>query len=627
MGILDGVNYPKDIKLFDGGELTRLAADIRKFLLENVSRSGGHLASNLGVVELTIALHYCFDAPEDKIVWDVGHQSYVHKILTGRKGEFGSLRQKGGISGFTKASESVFDCFGAGHASTSVSAALGLAAARDLAGAKNKVIAVIGDGACTGGLAFEGLNNAGSDGFGASKPKPPTDLIVILNDNEMSISRNVGALSRHLNDLRTASAYLGAKEDVRSVLDRFRFGRPVSRVIERAKDKLKYMLIPGVLFEEMGFSYYGPFDGHDVEGLIKTLNKVKALNEPVLLHVYTKKGKGYRHAEENPKKFHGAAAFDTSTGNDKKKKTDGFTEIFGEEIVKIAEQNEKLVAITAAMKDGCGLSGFAEKYPERFFDVGIAEGHAAVFGAGLSAGGYLPVLSIYSTFLQRAYDNIIHDICLQKLPFVLAVDRAGAVSGDGPTHHGIFDIAFLSHIPEMTLMAPRDKTELREMLRFAALLKRPAAIRYPKENAFDLDVPRAGIEYGKAEIIKDGSGFAVIAAGTMLKTVLTACETLERRGFSSVVVNARFLKPLDCEMIDYIAQNCGLIFTVEDGVAAGGFGSLVSEYAKRHPGVRVTVFGYGDSFPGQGTRAEVLAEAGLDAESIAGRILEIVEGD
>lgn len=579
--ILDKVNEPQDLKALSKEELAALPKDIRRFLVEHVAETGGHLASNLGVVELTCALHYCFDLPTDQIVWDVGHQSYVHKVLTGRKDRFETLRQKDGMSGFTKRAESEYDSFGAGHSSTSISAALGLAKARDLMGAEHKVIAVIGDGAISGGLAFEALNNAGIESLvGAQKSALPTDLVVILNDNEMSISKNVGALSKHFNDLRTAGIYLGAKNDIETVLGKWGAGDKVARALTGARDKIKYMLISGVFFEELGFKYYGPFDGNDMDTMIKMLDKIKGRKEPIVLHVYTKKGKGYRWAEENPDRFHGASPFHMETGEEKSAKKEGFSDVFGSEIVKIAEKNPKVCAITAAMQNGCGLDRFAERFPERFFDVGIAEGHAVVFGAGLSAGGMIPVFSVYSTFLQRAYDNVIHDVCLQQLPFVFVIDRAGITPGDGATHQGIFDIAFLNHIPGMTLMAPKDKAELREMLQFAVRLGAPVAVRFPKEAAYDLKQGQAPLVLGKSELLREGGDIALVAVGAMVKTALAVAERLEAQGVSAYVANARFVKPMDRGMLALLAKKCRHIFTLEDGVRIGGFGEQVAAYVR-----------------------------------------------
>ncbi|MCL2456686.1 MAG: 1-deoxy-D-xylulose-5-phosphate synthase, partial [Defluviitaleaceae bacterium] len=564
---------PKSLKRLSPIAMQGLADEIREFLIQSISDTGGHLASNLGVVELTLALHAVFETPRDKIVWDVGHQAYVHKILTGRKGLFSSLRKLDGLSGFPKINESEHDSFGTGHSSTAISAALGLAKARDLRSQKisqknfeknnsqkisqkisqknfeknnsqnnsEKIIAVVGDGSITGGLAYEGLNNAG---------RANTDILVILNDNQMSISKNVGAVARHLNTLRTAPFYLGAKEDVHNILDRLPFGAGITRGIESAKDFLKYAILPGVLFEELGFRYIGPVDGHDISSLLRVLRQVKKIRGPVLLHVLTTKGKGYNIAEKSPNNFHGVGKFCVETGEPKINfSSPTYTEIFSKQICRAASRDEKIVAITAAMHDGTGLTRFRERFPKRFFDVGIAESHAVTFAAGLAANGMKPVVAIYSSFLQRAYDQIIHDVALQKLPVVFAVDHAGAVGGDGETHQGIFDIAFLSHIPNMTVLAPSNGEELTKMLAYALELNSPVAIRYPKESAatenfFAHDSDEISSQKNE-NVLQNGKKIAIVSVGTMLETA----NTVAKNFCDASVFDARFVKPIQKNLI------------------------------------------------------------------------------
>ncbi|MCL1843216.1 MAG: 1-deoxy-D-xylulose-5-phosphate synthase [Defluviitaleaceae bacterium] len=634
--------------------LEDLAAEIREFLVHSISDTGGHLASNLGVVELTLALHAVFQTPHDKIVWDVGHQAYVHKILTGRKGWFSELRKAGGLSGFPKPDESPHDAFGTGHSSTAISAALGLAVARDLREAqlapnakkrRESIIAVVGDGSITGGLAYEGLNNAG---------RSDTDLLVILNDNQMSISKNVGAISRHLNQLRTAKAYLGAKENVHGILDKLPLvGAPLTKGIESVKDVLKYAILQGVLFEEMGFKYIGQVDGHDISALLSVLRRVRKIRGPVLVHVITTKGKGYNIAEKSPRSFHGVGTFDVSTGlpspeeNPEKRLT--FTNVFSEELCKKASKDENIVAITAAMRDGTGLSAFKEKFPARFFDVGIAEGHAVTFAAGLAKGGLRPVVAIYSSFLQRAYDQIIHDVAVQCLPVVFAIDHAGAVAGDGETHQGIFDIAFLLHIPGITVLAPADAPGLRQAMDFAFNHNGPVAIRYPKDYVAEFS-PEI---YDKS--LQNGKKIAIVSVGVMWETSQAVVRLLVAAGFSPDLFSISCIKPIEADLLQKL-NDYPFVFTIEDGVKIGGFGERLfneiiggamltprqsfalqnfatplgkgvtppSQTNNLIGGVMFHAFAFPDIFPETGTREELFLRYGMDAESIAKKINTLI---
>ncbi|MCL2218110.1 MAG: 1-deoxy-D-xylulose-5-phosphate synthase [Defluviitaleaceae bacterium] len=619
---LENFRNTKDLKRLSPAALEVLAADIRKFLIHSLSDTGGHLASNLGVVELTLALHTVFNTPHDKIVWDVGHQSYVHKILTGRKDRFFSLRRLNGLSGFPKIHESPHDSFGTGHSSTSISAALGLAIARDLEAATHRVVAVIGDGSMTGGLAYEGLNNAG---------RANTDLLVILNDNQMSISKNVGAISRHLNQIRTASGYLGAKEDVHHILDNLPIiGTPISKGIRAVKDMVKHAVLPGVLFEEMGFKYIGLVNGHDISALLTVLRRVRGIKGPVLVHVLTKKGKGYNIAERSPKNFHGVGTFCVHTG---KPTVNGlppsYTDVFSKHLCRRAAADERIVAISAAMPDGVGLAKFKERFPKRFFDVGIAESHAVTFAAGLARGGKRPVVAVYSSFLQRAYDQILHDVAIQNLPVIFAIDHGGAVSGDGETHQGVYDLSFLSHIPQMTILAPSSGAELAAMMDFAISHDGPVAIRYPKDIA--PDKPAAPIIYGRSEALAKGKKIAIVAVGAMMDTAAAVVDKLKTNGHSPGLFNARFVKPLD---MDLAAQLAGYsyVFTIEDGVRLGGYGARLQEAvvsASAPVPVSTTgrkkpplfhVFAFPDAFLESGTRAELFARYKLDPDSITKKI-------
>jgi 1-deoxy-D-xylulose-5-phosphate synthase len=607
----------KQLKRLNISQLTELAADIRAFLIDGLSRTGGHLASNLGVVELTLALHKVFDSPHDKIIWDVGHQSYVHKILTGRKDGFSSLRQLDGLSGFPKSSESPHDAFETGHSATSISAALGMAAARDIKGEdKNqKIIAVIGDGSITGGLAYEALNNAG---------RSHTGLLVILNDNQMSIAENVGAISRHLNDLRTTPFYLGAKKDVHNMLAHIPIvGKQADKFIEKAKNAVKSMVVPGVLFEELGFRYFGPVDGHDIDALTENLKRIKNIEGPVLLHVLTTKGKGYNKAENAPEDFHGVCSFKIKTGEPINAKTrDTYTDVFGRTLVRLGAENKKIVAVTAAMPDGTGLCPFKRRYPNRFFDVGIAEGHAVTFAAGLAKAGLRPVVAVYSSFLQRAYDQILHDVCQQNLPVVFAVSHAGLVGEDGETHQGLYDIAFLSHIPNITLMAPKNKSELIAMLRFALSHGGPAAIRYPKTTA-SLNLPDVStpVEHGLAETIYHGTDVALVSVGTMMDTALSVADRLKESGWAPGLYNARFIKPLDMGLANRLMKY-PYVAVFSDSVKSGGFGARLSEaWANRETKPVLLDFSFPDAFIEQGTREELFKRYQLNEKNITETIL------
>ena len=570
--LLEQIQQTNDIKNINPKDYPKLAEEIRQFLIEKISMTGGHLGSNLGAVELTMAMHLALELPDDKIVWDVGHQSYTHKLLTGRREGFDQLRKYGGMSGFPKRKESDCDSFDTGHSSTSISAGLGLVRARDIQGKDNTVISVIGDGALTGGMAYEALNNAA---------RMDTNFIIILNDNNMSISENVGGVSKYLNNIRTSNTYLDIKDNIYDAIRGTRYGDEVVSGVRRAKNSLKQLMIPGMWFEDMGITYLGPVDGHDVNGLVRVIKEAKRRKNCVLIHVLTQKGKGYGPAEKHPARFHGAEPFDVATGVPLKKKTKAnYTDIFSTVMVKLAARHEDVVAITAAMPDGTGLKRFKSAYPERFFDVGIAEEHAVTFAAGLAVGGLHPVVAIYSSFLQRAYDQILHDVCLQNVPVIFAIDRAGLVGSDGETHQGIFDLSYLSSIPNMHIMAPKNKWELSDMMKFAYAFQGPIAIRYPRGEAFDgLAEHRAEIRMGKSEMISEESGIALFALGSMVKTAIEVREALKEKGIPCTLVNARFAKPIDEEMIRYLAQNHDIIVPMEENVASGGLSENNS-----HPG-------------------------------------------
>lgn len=611
---LSDIKSPDDLKGLSVDDLKGLACDIRKEIIGAVSAGGGHLASSLGVVELTLAMHHVFNSPEDRIIWDVGHQSYAHKLLTGRLDKFHTLRKYKGISGFPRMIESPHDAFGTGHSSTSISAAIGMCAGRDHKADKYKVIAVIGDGALTAGLAFEGLNHAGQLG---------KDLIVILNDNEMSISPNVGAMSLYLNRILTGNVYNRVKNEMRKFIEGIpKFGGPMARFAEKAEESLKGLFLPGILFEELGFNYIGPIDGHDMGLLIETFDKIKLKNQPVLLHVITKKGKGYEYSEEDPCAFHGIGPFEPETGAPISKSCSkdelSYSEVFGSALSDMADNDPNVVAISAAMIDGTGLAAFSQRHPDRIYDVGIAEPHAVTFAAGMAACGMRPVVAIYSTFLQRSYDEIIHDVCLQKLPVVFAIDRAGIVGEDGPTHQGVFDISYLRHIPDLIVMAPKDADELKDMLAFALKHNGPSAIRYPRGKAHKSGMPQKPIKLGEAELIKEGGDMAIIAAGNMSMPAFGAAERLENDGVNAAVVNARFIKPLDKKLIVELALRTRRIITVEENAAAGGFGASVLEClteAGLHE-IEVRTIGIPDLFVEQGPQATLRGLYGLDENGI-----------
>ena len=613
--LLERINEPNDIKKLDTTDYDVLAKEIRDFLIQKISVTGGHLGSNLGTVELTMALHLSLDLPEDKIVWDVGHQSYTHKLLTGRRDGFDNLRKHGGMSGFPKRKESQCDAFDTGHSSTSISAALGLAKARDIQGKDNTIVAVIGDGSLTGGMAYEALNNASS---------LETNFIIILNDNNMSIAENVGGVSKYLNDIRTADKYLNLKEGVHNTLKHIPKGEAMVRGIRRAKSSVKHLMIRGMFFEDMGVTYLGPVDGHDIPAMLRVIQEAKRVKGAVLIHVKTQKGKGYGPAERHPARFHGAEPFNIETGvpsNPRDKAN--YTDVFSTVMMKLGQRDEKVVAITAAMPDGTGLKRFKNAYPERFFDVGIAEEHAVTFAAGLAAGGLKPVVAVYSSFLQRAYDQILHDVCIQNLPVVFAIDRAGLVGSDGETHQGIFDLSYLSSIPNMHIMAPKNKWELSDMLKFAVEFDAPIAIRYPRGEAYDgLKEFRKLIQYGKAEWIYEEGEIAILAVGSMMKTALTVYEKLKAEGYKCSLCNARFVKPIDTDMVDKAATH-KVIVTLEENVLSGGFGEKVCSYMKdKNYTNQLVMVGIPDEYVEHGNVDELRKEIGIDADSIIKRIKE-----
>ena len=607
--------FPQDLKTMTENELELLSYEIRDFLISNISKTGGHLASNLGVVELSIALHKVFDTPTDKLIWDVGHQSYVHKILTGRAEGFQTLRKFGGMSGFPKVKESEYDTFDTGHSSTSISVAAGMAAARDLAKEDFKIAAIIGDGALTGGLAYEAMNNVG-----VSK----TNLVVILNDNGMSIAPNTGGVSKYLSKLRGSRKYTDFKKRVKKNISEIPgIGKGVVSGMQHMRDSLKYAVLDGIMFEELGFKYFGPVDGHNLEVLLETLTKAKEVDGPVFIHVITKKGKGYKSAEETPSKYHGTGPFDPTTGRQHKSggSVPSYSDVFGNKMIQMAKTNNKIVAIGAAMLEGTGLKGFKERYPARTFDVGIAEGHAVTFAAGMAAGGYRPVVAIYSTFLQRAYDQMIEDVCLQNLPVVFAIDRAGIVGADGETHHGMFDLSYLSHMPNMTILAPADRGELEQMLEYAMTLEGPCAIRYPRGEAMDLGLncPIQG-----SLVIEEGRDVELWAAGNMLTVGFQVQEVLKKNSIDAGLIDARFVRPLDQKAITASAERTRLIVTLEDNVITGGFGENLAAAMMESP-VKVLNFGWPDRFIEHGSIGQLFEKYGLNPESIAERICEYLE--
>lgn len=613
--VLDQIQKENDIKKLSDEELEDLRVELREFLIQNIAKTGGHLASNLGVVELTMALHLTFTLPQDKIIWDVGHQSYTHKILTGRKEAFATLRQFGGISGFPKGSESASDSFDTGHSSTSISAGLGLAKAREITGEDYSVVSVIGDGALTGGMAFEGLNNA-SD--------MKTNFIIVLNDNNMSISENVGGMNRYLSNFRTADAYMDLKLNVMNSLNRIPvYGERMVKRIRNAKSGIKQLLVPGMYFEEMGILYLGPVDGSDIKAMCKAFSEAKRVRGPVLVHVITKKGDGYLPAEQHPARFHGTEPFDIKTGEPLTRRTKpNYTDVFSAVMKKLGEKEPQLVAITAAMADGTGLTRFARMYPNRFFDVGIAEGHGVTFAAGLAKAGLVPVVAVYSSFLQRAFDQILHDVCQQKLHVVFAVDRAGLVGSDGATHQGIFDLSYLSSIPGLTVMAPKNRWELSDMLRFAIRFDGPIAVRYPRGEAYDgLREFRAPIETGCSEVLYEESQIALFALGSMVSIAEKVRDVLKEQGYSVTLVNARFAAPLDAACIRRLADTHELIVTMEENVASGGLGEHVAAFVCREQlPVQLLAVSVPDQFVEHGSVGELYEMLGLDAASVAERI-------
>ena len=613
--ILEQIKGPEDLKKLTSEELSQLAEEIRAFLIEKISHTGGHLASNLGVVELTIALFRTFDLPEDKIIWDVGHQSYTHKILSGRRMEFDELRQYGGLSGFPKRKESPYDSFDTGHSSTSISAGLGIAQGRDILGEDYKVVSVIGDGALTGGMAYEALNNAA---------RMKKNFIIILNDNKMSISENVGGMSRYLGGLRTGAGYNDLKKNVADTLERIPVvgGRMIDK-IKRTKNSIKQLFIPGMLFENMGITYLGPVDGHNIPALCKVLKEAQKLDHAVLVHVLTKKGKGYEPAEKNPAHFHGVSPFDIKTGKPlAEKKYPTYTDVFSKKLCQLGETHPELVAVTAAMPDGTGVAAFGKKFPDRFFDVGIAEAHAVTSAAGMAAAGLRPVVAVYSSFLQRGYDQILHDVCIQNLPVLFAVDRAGLVGSDGETHQGIFDYSYLTSIPNMSVAAPKNLWELRAMLDFAMDYKAPFAIRYPRGTAYrGLKEFMQPIAYGKGEMIYEEENIALLAVGSMVSTGEHVRAKLKEEGVSCTLANARFVKPFDKELVDRLAKNHRLIVTMEENVLQGGFGLPVTAYIHEHyPQVKVMNIALPDVYVEHGNVSVLRKGLGIDSDSIIQRL-------
>jgi len=616
--IMEKITKPADLKGLKTEQLEKLAKEIRNKMLDVTARKGGHIAASLGAVELAIALHYCLDSPRDKILWDTGHQAYAHKILTGRLKHFDTLREMGGLSGFPNARESEHDPFTSGHSATSISSALGMAAARDRKGEEHKVVAVIGDASLSTGLAFEAMNNAGH---------LKTDLIVVLNDNEHFISKPVGAMSRYLNTVITNPLYNKVRDEAEKIVKGIpRVGKATYRTVKKFQEGLKNLIVPGILFEELGFRYFGPIDGHDLEQLISTFRNIMSLDEPVFVHTITRKGKGYSPAEKDPVTFHGVSSFDVENGNTESGKSEDrpFTWHFSKKITELAGKDKKIAAITAAMPDGTGLNVFAEDHPERFFDVGITEPHAVTFAAGLARAGLKPVVAIYSTFLQRSYDQLIHDVALQRLPVVICADRAGLVGKDGPTHHGVFDIIYLRSLPDFTVMAPKDGIELELMLEAALEWNTPVAIRYPRGSARQIVGASsfAPMERGKAEYLRKGKDLTILAVGSMVNPSLEAAAVLSKKGIQATVVNARFIKPLDGRMLEDLAHNSKRIFTIEEGVTGGGFGSAVLEFFERENirGARIHCLGLPDEFIEHGAREELLRKYHLTPDEIAATI-------
>ena len=619
--ILEHINNPEDLRKLQVEELNILAGEIRNKIIETVAKNGGHLASSLGTVELTLALHYVFNTPDDKLVWDVGHQAYAHKIITGRRDSFHTLREKGGVSGFPCREESIYDVFGVGHSSTSISAASGIAGARCLKKENYKVIAVIGDGSMTAGMAFEGLNWSGDQ---------EKDLIIVLNDNEMSISPNVGAMSSYLNRIMTGQQVTKLRARILSFFKTIPgVGEQMVKFTRQMEESLKAFIVPGVLFEELGFQYVGPLEGHKLKHLIKNFQNVKNLKRPVLVHVITKKGKGYKFAEEEPSRFHGIGPFDIETGESvvQSNGPKAYTEIFGRTVVNLAREDERIVAITASMCTGTGLDRFAEEFPERFFDVGIAEQHGVTFAAGLATEGFIPIVAIYSTFLQRAYDQVVQDVCLQKLPVIFALDRGGIVGDDGPTHHGLFDYSFLRAIPNIIMMAPKDENELQHMLKTAVECGSPVSIRYPRGKGMGVpieDAPRT-LEIGKGEVVHEGNDIAIVAIGSTVYPALEAARKLKSEGIEATVINGRFIKPLDTELLCDIASTVKKMVTVEENALMGGFGSAVLELLEERgiSGITVKRLGIGSEFVEHATQAELRKKHGIDEEGIARAVRKV----
>ena len=615
--MLEKIQQPNDIKKIPEEQLTEVAAEIREFLVETMSKLGGHLASNLGVVELTIALHRVFDLPKDKIIWDVGHQSYTHKILTGRKDAFESLRQEGGLSGFPKRSESSCDVFDTGHSSTSISAGVGYVKARDLKKQDYSVISVIGDGALTGGMAYEALNNAA---------ELKTNFIIVLNDNEMSISKNVGGISTYLSGIRTAASYTELKMGVTRALEKIpKIGPGMVDAVRKTKSSIKQIVIPGMLFENMGITYLGPVDGHDIHQMMRVFQEAKRFEGPILVHVLTKKGQGYEPALRHPSRFHGAGPFEIETGLPISRSNPTYTDIFSTVMRKMGDREPDVVAVTAAMPTGVGLKRFSNMFPDRCFDVGIAEEHAVTFAAGLALGGMIPVVAIYSSFLQRAYDQMMHDVCMQELHVVFAIDRAGLVGSDGETHHGVFDLSYLNSMPNMTVMAPKNLWELSDMMKFAVHFNGPIALRYPRGEAYTgLQEHRAPIRYGKAEVLEQGEKIALLAVGNMVKTAVQVRELLQEQGYQVTLVNMRFVKPFDMALVRELSGSHELLVTMEENVRNGGFGEQVASFVMEEGlPARVQIIALPNRFVHQGSVSSQMKETGIDAESVAGKILKV----
>ena len=615
--MLEKIQQPNDIKKIPEEQLTEVAAEIREFLVETMSKLGGHLASNLGVVELTIALHRVFDLPKDKIIWDVGHQSYTHKILTGRKDAFESLRQEGGLSGFPKRSESSCDVFDTGHSSTSISAGVGYVKARDLKKQDYSVISVIGDGALTGGMAYEALNNAA---------ELKTNFIIVLNDNEMSISKNVGGISTYLSGIRTAASYTELKMGVTRALEKIpKIGPGMVDAVRKTKSSIKQIVIPGMLFENMGITYLGPVDGHDIHQMVRVFQEAKRFEGPILVHVLTKKGQGYEPALRHPSRFHGAGPFEIETGLPISRSNPTYTDIFSTVMRKMGDREPDVVAVTAAMPTGVGLKRFSNMFPDRCFDVGIAEEHAVTFAAGLALGGMIPVVAIYSSFLQRAYDQMMHDVCMQELHVVFAIDRAGLVGSDGETHHGVFDLSYLNSMPNMTVMAPKNLWELSDMMKFAVHFNGPIALRYPRGEAYTgLQDHRAPVRYGKAEVLEQGEKIALLAVGNMVKTAVQVRTLLQEQGYQVTLVNMRFVKPFDMALVRELSGSHELLVTMEENVRNGGFGEQVASFVMEEGlSARVQIVALPNRFVHQGSVSSQMKETGIDAESVAGKILKV----